>query len=61
MIQDLTICIPAYNEAAAVKVTLEKLRAKFDDAEIILVDDGLNLVELLFGTVFSWHPDNRCT
>ena len=64
MIQDLTICIPAYNEAAAVKVTLEKLRAKFDDAEIILVDDGstdetYELAKSVEDVVVISHDRNR--
>jgi glycosyltransferase involved in cell wall biosynthesis len=36
----LTICVPAYNEAAGIKNTLEGLREKFRDAEIIVVNDG---------------------
>ena len=37
---DLTICVPAHNEAAGIKTTLEGLKAKFHDAEIIVVNDG---------------------
>ncbi len=37
---DVTICIPAYNETAAIRPTLEGLRSRFPRAEIIVVDDG---------------------
>ena len=36
----MTICVPAYNEAAGIKTTLEGLISKFREAEIIVVDDG---------------------
>lgn len=64
MIKGLTICIPAYNEATGVKATLEGLRAKFDDAEIILVDDGstdetFELAKSVEGIVVLSHDRNR--
>ena len=37
---NLTICIPAYNEAAAIGETLVNLREGLPGAEIIVVDDG---------------------
>ena len=36
----VSICVPAYNEAEAIAGVLEKLRAAFPGAEIIVVDDG---------------------
>jgi len=61
---DLTICVPAYNEAAGIKNTLEGLRAKFQDAEIILVDDGstdetFELAKSVEGIVVLSHSRNR--
>jgi glycosyltransferase involved in cell wall biosynthesis len=61
---DLTICVPAYNEAAGIKNTLEGLRAKFQDAEIILVDDGstdgtFELAKSVEGVVVLSHARNR--
>ena len=38
--QDLSIVIPAKNEAGAIGNVLEGLRESFPDAEIIVVDDG---------------------
>jgi len=37
---DLTIILPARNEAAALRSLLPDLRARFPDAEILLVDDA---------------------
>lgn len=37
---NLSICIPAFNEGLSIRKTLEELREKFSDAEIIVVDDG---------------------
>jgi glycosyltransferase involved in cell wall biosynthesis len=37
---DLTILLPARNEAAALGALLPELRARFPDAEILLVDDA---------------------
>jgi glycosyltransferase involved in cell wall biosynthesis len=37
---ELTVCIPAYNEAGAILATLESLRARFPAAQIIVVDDA---------------------
>ena len=64
MFKDLTICIPAYNEAAGVKTTLMGLREKFDEAEIILVDDGstdetFELAKSVEGIVVLSHDRNR--
>lgn len=61
---DLTICIPAYNEAAGIKATLEGLKAKFLDAEIIVVDDGsvdetFELAKSVEGIVVLSHERNR--
>ena len=39
-IVDLTILLPARNEAAALCALLPELRARFPDAEILLVDDA---------------------
>ncbi|MFH1748827.1 MAG: glycosyltransferase family 2 protein [Planctomycetota bacterium] len=36
----LTIIIPAFNEATALRSTLKKLLPAFPDAEIVVVDDG---------------------
>ena len=36
----LTVCIPAYSEAGAILATLEALRARFPQAQIIVVDDA---------------------
>ena len=38
--RDLTVCIPAYNEAGAIEATLRQLRENFPDAQILVVDDG---------------------
>ncbi len=38
--EDVTVCIPAYNEADAIEPTLRELRAQFPQAEVIVVDDG---------------------
>lgn len=38
--KDLTICIPAYDEAGAIGNTLKELRENLPEAEIIVVDDG---------------------
>jgi len=61
---DLTICVPAFNEAAGIKTTLEGLRAKFQDAEIILIDDGstdetFELAKSVEGIVVLSHTRNR--
>jgi len=61
---ELTICVPAYNEAAGIKATLEDLKAKFDDAEIIVVDDGstdetFDLAKSVKGVVVLSHARNR--
>jgi glycosyltransferase involved in cell wall biosynthesis len=61
---DLTICVPAYNEAAGIKNTLEGLRAKFQDAEIIVVNDGstdetFELARSVEGIVVLSHSRNR--
>ena len=61
---DLTICVPAYNEAAGIKTTLEGLKAKFQDAEIILVDDGsidetFELAKSVEGILVLSHHRNR--
>ena len=37
---DLSICVPAYNEAEAVANTLKRLVRSFPQAEILFVDDG---------------------
>ncbi|MCY2931828.1 MAG: glycosyltransferase family 2 protein [Planctomycetota bacterium] len=37
---ELTVCIPAYNEAGAIRATLEALRGRFGQAQIIVVDDA---------------------
>ena len=37
---DLSIILPAKNEAASLLILLPELRARFPDAEIIVVDDG---------------------
>tara|TARA_Y100001936_G_C16082677_1_gene679094 strand:- start:2318 stop:3256 length:939 start_codon:yes stop_codon:yes gene_type:complete len=62
--KDLTICVPAYNEAAGIKSALEGLRAKFQNAEIILVDDGstdetFELAKAVEGIVVLSHARNR--
>jgi glycosyltransferase involved in cell wall biosynthesis len=59
----LTICIPAYNEAAGIKNTLEGLREKFRDAEIVVVNDGstdetLELAESVEDIVVLSHTRN---
>ena len=61
---DLTICIPAYNEAAGIKTTLEGLRAKFQEAEIVVVDDGSTdetseLAKSVEGVTVLSHGRNR--
>jgi glycosyltransferase involved in cell wall biosynthesis len=38
--KDLTVCIPAYNEAGAIEATCRQLRANFPEAQILVVDDG---------------------
>lgn len=37
---DLSVVVPAYNENAGIKVSLDGLIEKFPEAEIIVVDDG---------------------
>jgi len=37
---NVSICLPAYNEARAIAGVLEKLRNAFPEMEIIVVDDG---------------------
>ncbi|MEI7835432.1 MAG: glycosyltransferase family 2 protein [Planctomycetota bacterium] len=37
---ELTVCVPAYNEAGAIRATLEGLRARFPEAQIVVVDDA---------------------
>jgi len=39
-LREVSICLPAYNEARAISGVLEKLRENFPEAEIIVVDDG---------------------
>ena len=61
---ELTICVPAYNEAAGIKTTLEGLKARFLDAEIVVVDDGstdetFNLAKSVEGIVVLPHERNR--
>ena len=61
---DLTICVPAHNEAAGIKTTLEGLKAKFQDAEIIVVDDGsidetFELAKSVEGILALSHHQNR--
>ena len=61
---DLTICVPAYNEASGIKTTLEGLREKFPDAEIIVVNDGstdetYGLARSVEGVVVLSHNRNR--
>lgn len=38
--RDLSVIIPAYNEAAGIERTLRALRQECPDAEIVVVDDG---------------------
>ena len=38
--RDLTVCVPAYNEAGAIEATLQQLRERFSEAQILVVDDG---------------------
>ena len=38
--RDLTVCIPAYNEAGAIEATCRQLRANFPEAQVLVVDDG---------------------
>ena len=40
MFKKVSICIPAFNEEQAIKKTLNELKLKIPDAEIIVVDDG---------------------
>ncbi len=61
---ELTICVPAYNEAAGIKTALEGLKARFLDAEIVVVDDGstdktFNLAKSVEGIVVLSHERNR--
>lgn len=61
---NLTICVPAYNEAAGIKNTLEGLKEKFQGAEIIVVDDGsedetFGLAKSVEGIVVLSHERNR--
>ena len=61
---ELTICVPAYNEASEIKNTLEGLREKFRAAEIIVVDDGstdetFNFAKSVEGIVVLCHSRNR--
>jgi glycosyltransferase involved in cell wall biosynthesis len=61
---NLTICVPAYNEAAGIKNTLEGLKAKFLDAEIVVVNDGstdetLELARSVEGVIVLSHSRNR--
>ena len=61
---NLTICVPAYNEAEGIKNTLEGLRENFRDAEIIVVDDGstdetLELAKSVEGVIVLSHSRNR--
>jgi len=61
---DLTICVPAYNEASGIKTTLEGLISKFQSAEIIVVDDGstdetFELAKSVQGIVVLSHERNR--
>lgn len=61
---DLTICVPAYNEAAGIKTTLEGLISKFREAEIIVVDDGstdetFELAKSVEGVIVLSHGRNH--
>jgi glycosyltransferase involved in cell wall biosynthesis len=60
----LTICVPAYNEVEGIKAALEGLRAKFQGAEIIVVDDGstdetFKLAKSVEGVTVLSHSRNR--
>ncbi len=64
MSKDLTICVPAYNEALGIKIMLEELRSRFREAEIIVVDDGstddtLKLAKSVEGITVLSHERNR--
>ncbi len=38
--KDLTICIPSFNEEKVIEKVVKELKIKFNDAEIIVIDDG---------------------
>ncbi len=62
--RQLSIVVPAYNEAGGIGRTLEGLREAFPQAEIIVVDDGSSdgtaeAVAAVPGIVLVRHPYNR--
>lgn len=61
--RDLTICIPAYNEASAIGKTLKELRETIPEAEIIVVDDGssdqtADIAKSIDGVIVLTHNRN---
>ena len=53
---DLSIVIPAYNEAGGIVATLDSLRSALPDCEIIVVDDGSRDET---ATLVARYPDVR--
>jgi glycosyltransferase involved in cell wall biosynthesis len=61
---DVTICIPAFNESAAIRDTLTSLKTEISEAEIIVVDDGSSddtgdLARSIDGVIVIKHERNR--
>ena len=60
----LTICVPVYNEAKAITGVLQDVRARFSEAQIIVVDDGSTdgtqeLLKSVAGIRVIQHERNR--
>ncbi len=64
LLEKLTICIPAYNEATNIRATLTELKSAFPDSEIIVVNDGSTdhtqkEAESVEGITVITHEGNR--
>ncbi len=63
-LKDLTVVIPAYNEAEGIKRTLDELHDACPDADILVVDDGstdntAEIAQSVFGVRVVSHVANR--
>lgn len=64
VLSDLSVIIPAYNEASAIRRTVEELKNGCPEAEIIVVDDGSSdgtgaELRSIDGITVLTHPRNR--